>query len=196
MKYRSIDGKFNNSITISAGMKFGYLTIIGDSSKRDKSRSRHYICQCDCGNVKEINRIALISKDTKSCGCFNRISKQKEAGRTTWNSIYYTSRRSAGKRNLEFLLNIDQLIAVCSQPCFYCGSEPVAKSRYKDEKRKTRATIFANGIDRVDNNKGYSIENCVPCCSICNEMKMDRNVNFFIQHIKSIFKFQEIKNGV
>ena len=37
--------------------------------------------------------------------------------------------------------------------CFYCGKPG------------------PNGIDRVDNNKGYELSNCVPCCKHCNYVK-------------------------
>lgn len=32
---------------------------------------------------------------------------------------------------------------------------------------------MVNGIDRVDNTKGYSVENCVAACRRCNVAKAD-----------------------
>lgn len=29
------------------------------------------------------------------------------------------------------------------------------------------------GCDRIDNNKGHTMDNCVPCCSICNYARND-----------------------
>jgi 5-methylcytosine-specific restriction endonuclease McrA len=29
------------------------------------------------------------------------------------------------------------------------------------------------GIDRVDNSIGYTPDNCVPCCTQCNRIKLD-----------------------
>lgn len=44
------------------------------------------------------------------------------------------------------------------------------------------------GIDRIDNSKGYSKENCVPCCAICNRMKLIYHPTFFITKCKIISK--------
>lgn len=42
--------------------------------------------------------------------------------------------------------------------------------------------------DRVDNDKGYSIKNVVPCCETCNYMKGDLTESFFINHMKRILE--------
>jgi hypothetical protein len=47
---------------------------------------------------------------------------------------------------------------------------------------------YHNGIDRVDNDKGYISDNCVPCCWKCNNMKNTMKQKDFINHIISIYK--------
>ena len=37
-----------------------------------------------------------------------------------------------------------------------------------------------NGLDRRDSSKGYSVENCVPCCSEINYLKGRLNHDKFI----------------
>ena len=49
-----------------------------------------------------------------------------------------------------------------------------------------------NGVDRVDNERGYSLENCVPCCKFCNRMKRDLGKKEFLEHIKNIYNEQVI----
>ena len=51
-----------------------------------------------------------------------------------------------------------------------------------------------NGIDRVDNEKGYEEGNVVPCCKICNVAKHDMEQKDFIfwarsvaEHTKNLF---------
>jgi len=56
--------------------------------------------------------------------------------------------------------------------CFYCN---------KYHKNKNYC-----GIDRIDNNKGYTLENCVPCCQDCNSMKEDKNFFEFIKKCNEI----------
>ena len=44
-----------------------------------------------------------------------------------------------------------------------------------------------NGIDRVDSSKGYTLDNCVPCCSICNTMKLNYTLQEFSDHITKVY---------
>jgi hypothetical protein len=43
-----------------------------------------------------------------------------------------------------------------------------------------------NGIDRIDSSKGYVPGNVVPCCTVCNIMKLDHSHAGFIAHIEHI----------
>lgn len=55
-----------------------------------------------------------------------------------------------------------------SQPCTYCGT--------------TKRPI---GADRIDNTKGHTLDNCIPCCKICNKV---RNNIFTVEEMKKIGK--------
>jgi len=44
------------------------------------------------------------------------------------------------------------------------------------------------GVDRVNNDYGYSFANCQPLCGDCNEMKMDRTEEEFDQQIIKIIQ--------
>lgn len=60
------------------GKKFGFLTVIEETEKRDKSGAVYYRCKCDCGNEKEISGRCLRLGDTVSCGCYNKVKSKKE----------------------------------------------------------------------------------------------------------------------
>jgi len=45
-----------------------------------------------------------------------------------------------------------------------------------------------DGLDRIDNTKGYVIDNVVPCCGHCNLMKRGMTVLEFKEHIQRIVK--------
>lgn len=51
------------------GQKFGKLTVIKDSGKRSNYKSIIWICQCECGNICEVDGANLRSGHTQSCGC-------------------------------------------------------------------------------------------------------------------------------
>ena len=72
--------------------------------------------------------------------------------------------------------------------CFYCNEEPKdhpSENRYKYGK----GLYKRNGIDRLDNTRGYTIDNCVPCCTRCNTIKLDASYDEFIAKIKQIYNF-------
>lgn len=83
---------------------------------------------------------------------------------------YY--KRNAKKRNLEWSITLEQFDKLIFSNCYYCGDEP----RVHELKRKT---LIYNGLDRVDNNKGYIIDNVVACCTICNMMKYTLSLDDF-----------------
>ena len=45
-----------------------------------------------------------------------------------------------------------------------------------------------NGLDRKDNSLGYTIYNVLPCCSFCNQAKMDANYEDFINWANKVAK--------
>ena len=61
------------------GTKYGKLTIL-----QTATRPGYVICQCECGNVKEIRASSLTKayKPTRSCGCIQR-EVAKGVGRRT-----------------------------------------------------------------------------------------------------------------
>jgi hypothetical protein len=51
-----------------------------------------------------------------------------------------------------------------------CGS----KQQRTKASRETRGLfVLRNGIDRIDSQRGYTLDNCVPCCHIHNTLKRD-----------------------
>ena len=60
------------------GQRFGRLYAASISDKRTSNGACVYICQCDCGNVKEISGSLLKRGEIKSCGCLRKeIAKYK-----------------------------------------------------------------------------------------------------------------------
>lgn len=78
-------------------------------------------------------------------------------------------KRGCEKRGLNFDLSFDEFKTYWRSKCFYCGGE-----------------IETIGLDRVDNNRGYSNDNIVSCCWDCNRLKGDMNQKEFLDKIKSI----------
>jgi hypothetical protein len=86
-------------------------------------------------------------------------------------SIYRTR---AKRKNIEFTLTLEQFKNIILQPCHYCGE-------YLEEKEHC-------GVDRVDNNLGYTLVNCVPCCRRCNRWKSALTLERFSSHVQKIYE--------
>ncbi len=51
------------------GEKFGRLTAIEPTKRRDSKGSVYWRCKCSCGNEKEVTEDSLTSGNIISCGC-------------------------------------------------------------------------------------------------------------------------------
>ncbi len=91
-------------------------------------------------------------------------------------SVSYKSYESrAIKKKLEFALTKDQFLELINNDCYYC-------------KRKTNENNI-NGVDRKDNKFGYIFENCISCCSECNQMKNILSDIEFINKCKDVSNY-------
>ena len=59
------------------GEKFGKLTAIESTGRRNSYGVLIWKCQCDCGNVKEVASKSLMRGITCSCGCLYRESYER-----------------------------------------------------------------------------------------------------------------------
>ena len=84
---------------------------------------------------------------------------------------YIVSSLKRGYGDFEILF--EDFKVLVTSPCYYC----------KEIKENE-----ANGIDRVNNDLGYTKENCVPACWKCNRMKHFYHPEFFIEKCKIITK--------
>ena len=168
------------------GKKFGRLTVI-EFAEVSHSLSK-WRCKCDCGNITDVYRGALISGNTQSCGCYNKQrikeTQTKLDGSPAIKALYYDYKKSAKRRKYEFSLTIEQFRIIIQQECFYCGEKP---SRVYDKEGTFSVGILCNGIDRLNNNLGYIRDNCVSCCKICNYAKRDMNVEEFDTWIRKVY---------
>jgi len=80
-------------------------------------------------------------------------------------------------RCVDFFLRFEDFSDIIERCCNYCGSPPNRK--FKD--------ILYNGLDRIDNNKGYEINNIAPCCWACNSAKMNLTRFEFLNRIKKCY---------
>lgn len=61
------------------GQRFGRLTAIEPTARRDKKGAVYWRCRCDCGNETEVTEDALVHGNCSSCGCLKRENQKKIA---------------------------------------------------------------------------------------------------------------------
>ena len=145
------------------------------------------LCKCDCGNEKIISGHCLRTGNTKSCGCLQKeiVGKQRrlEPGLANMRDMIRNYKNGAKRRGLECNLTEKQFAELTQKDCYYCGAKP---SNVTNHKNYNGAYIY-NGLDRVDNNKGYAIDNVVPCCRVCNFRKRDAGFQEFKEWINKVY---------
>ena len=172
--------------------KFGLLTAI-KRVKNIKDKYVAWLCLCECGKEKIVRSADLKRGRTRSCGCLlkaknnpnvrKRIEKiKKPFGEATFNSLYFDYKYNAKARNLEFNLTKTQFKKLATGNCAYCGIEP--KQVYY--KKCANGNFIYNGIDRINNNIGYVIDNCVPACKFCNYAKKCGTQEEFLEWINRL----------
>lgn len=187
----------NNGKSIKIGEIYDRLTVLNITKKRDTQGNIIVQCQCACNNIIDKSSAVLKNRKTASCGCAILDS----AGKASWNLHFLTYKMNAKKRNLDFHLSFAQFKDICEKNCYYCGVFPRKFNKYLGIPGKEhlieRSWILVNGIDRIDSSKGYNLINCDPCCSRCNEAKMDMPRDQFKAWIKKTYLhlFQKESNG-
>jgi hypothetical protein len=159
------------------GRRFGKWTVLSIEKKKAKrGHGRVFKSQCECGTIHIHPPQMLLRGDSKSCGCGNRKGED-----IAFNMFWLKIKYDASARNLAFELTEEEVRKLASSNCAYCGDSPQTVTRHRNH------TYRRNGIDRVDNNVGYTSANSVPCCKTCNRMKSAFSASFFRRHAEKIY---------
>lgn len=142
---------------IENGDRFTRLVVI---NQLDNKHFAQFVCKCDCGNVIIAKACDLRNGVVKSCGCLAKEIREKGCPKhnlyyTRLNKIYDAMKRRCFNHNHIYYNNYGgRGITICDEWLgrngfvnFYSWA---TNNGYKDNL----------SIDRIDNNKNYSPENC------------------------------------
>ncbi len=158
------------------GHRFGKLVVV-ERAGVDDSNYALYSCRCDCGNTHVAAARYLKEGRIQSCGCLTTGRKAISPDYSAFNRLYGRYKEGATKRGYEFHLTKEEFRDLTSSECFYCGAKPL----HIQTVPKTNSEYKFNGIDRINNSRGYVYDNCVPSCETCNKAKRVLDANEFIQ---------------
>jgi hypothetical protein len=130
---------------------YGRLTVIS-RSENYKDGTAMWNCLCSCGNTTTQKGTFLRSGTVVSCGCYNndlhsthRMSKSKEY--KTWQGI---KERCCNVHSEDYLNYGAKGITVCEE----------WKNSFEKFLEDMGSRPTGCSIDRIDNSKGYYLENC------------------------------------
>jgi len=138
------------------GVRFGRLLVVKESTERI-SGVLCWDCICDCGNKATVRGSVLRQGVTKSCGCLKRDvagrARITHGGSTSkeyrvWNQM---RQRCTNPNNARWAAYGGRGITVCDRWMNSFGNFLEDMGFRPFEKAQ---------LDRIDNNKGYSPENC------------------------------------
>ena len=144
------------------GDRFGLTVLTG--KRKTYGYPQQYEAICSCGEVIWLALAGL----TRYAGC---KSCRGERARLRQVISGYKQQCKIKKRRWD--LTEKQALELFSAPCYYCQALPDPR----------------NGIDRLDNTAGYTLENVVSCCYTCNKAKMAQTVEEFRAWAKRLMPF-------
>lgn len=142
------------------GQRFGRLTVLGAIESSARCKIPRWLCKCDCGKQLVVKENMLLKGSTKSCGCYAREMLAK--GRKL---------RKKPNRNTRLYKTWMNIRQRCNNPkaenakYYYSKGIAVCKE-WDDDFDSFYSWAINNGykdgltIDRIDNERGYSPDNC------------------------------------
>ena len=95
-------------------------------------------------------------------------------GGTSFTSYFTSYRQGAKRRQIDFDITIEYFKQILlDDDCYICN--------------KPNSSSHRNGIDRFDNDIGYTIENCRVCCFNCNLMKKDYSFDELMRKLTLVY---------
>ena len=150
-------------------MTFGRLKVIKATKRRDKNRHVLWQVECSCGMRKRKSGNALLSGKVNSCGCLQKELARKAHLLAPYQSIYNLMCTAAKSRNHQMDISYEEFVRFTdTKNCHYCWT-PISWCRENRMHTKGGSSYY---LDRKDNSLGYSLANCVVCCTRCNRGKM------------------------
>jgi hypothetical protein len=194
------------------GQTFGRLTVVKRAQSNTTRHGAIWECLCSCGKTKSVPSCNLLSGNTTSCGCVHReqiTARNNLLALEPWLVDMNIYKRRLGYRKAKLELGSNQFKSEVSttkhptltyswgltledykelvtSPCYYCGNPP---NQYPHGVLLRKTGLKRNGIDRLDNTKGYSSDNCVTCCRPCNLEKRSQTLNVFIENTRRRYTY-------
>ncbi len=172
-------------ISTNPNLRRNQCNICRNKQIRDRNKKTGY-WKKKYNAMSDNDRAAYIKKASERCQLRLREKSGEKERRQEYRKRYNKSDkaiynryrcdckvRGKLKREIKMLITFEEFSELINKSCIYCGD-------------------LSRGVDRVDSELSYTVENSVSCCKICNCMKNNLTVEEFIAHINKI----QVKLGV
>lgn len=193
------------------GQRFGRLTVIERAEDYISPKAQPqpaWLCRCDCGNIRTIVGHALRSGHTNSCGCI-ASEKARVLGNTSTHGLSKTRLHKLWRGMKDRCYN-----PKCPSYPHYGNRGITVCEEWEQDFKAFYDWAMGNGyqeglsIDRIDNDKGYSPDNC-RWTTIAIQNRNKRNLRYvtingitktlaeWCRHynVSSSIVYQRIRNG-
>ena len=165
------------------GKKFDRLKVLSRAGSVGKRQEAAWNCVCICGNTKIALGYNLRKGHTKSCGCYLADWIRSTKRIRPYESLYNWLLAKCEKSHHACELTYENFLKFTrTKQCHYCGSKIYW----------TKFNLGINGmaynLDRKDNSLGYTVRNCVVCCTVCNSLKSKLPYKVFVEHIRRMYE--------
>jgi len=175
------------------GDVYNNLTVIEEPFVTTHLKFNHFNAKvkCICGN-EFIARCSNLRTGRTKCCTDCAWKKRSETKSIQVSQSQQMFKRlildRCKKHNIEVSITVEDYTKIISQNCFYCNDSPRKTERFSTRKYVNTEPVFANGVDRIDSLIGYTIDNCIPCCTSCNYAKHKLTQEEFFEKIRKIYK--------
>ena len=173
---------------LQTNLVFNKVKVLG--FKHSEKNRHYYDTECLVCGKESVRRKDHIQTNPNYCNFCKEKMTAKPKVESVINTIYSGYRTNARYRNIAFELTKEIFVSIISKNCFYCNDEP-KESQLSKSTNRTSNKFIHNGVDRLDSKIGYTLSNCVPCCSMCNLMKNKFSKDDFLKKIAQIYVYKQ-----
>lgn len=155
-----------------------------------QSKTIYPTCQ-QCGKV--FSRYVETDSDKQTCDSCLHDNRRKDADRRRrelndpmrlQKLAYEKAKEASLKRGKDWELSISEYFKLTASPCLFCGCELTWKT----------GSIL---LDRIDNSRGYYLDNVNPCCGDCNMIRGTQlTVDEMCEFMKGVLKYRQAQDDV
>ena len=178
-KFKVDDARPGQKNIEMVGERFGML-VVESYQGLNKSKNKVWVCKCDCGNITTATTTSLRQGKVTSCKCNQYKSGAGVYNYTGYEDItgarWYVIKDGAYKRGYEFEITKEMVWELWKKQegrCSFTGL-PIT---FKDS---------SASVDRIDNSKGYTLDNITLVHKDINLMRNKFSVEYFKEMCKRV----------